>query len=76
MGEGDRSPLHAEHPERCSRRRDELRGLPEEPCHRPDRLGLSAGQPEEVRPAGQADPLQPCQAPLGRPLSGRDLLRR
>ena len=51
------APLHAEHPQRCRRGRGERGDLDQEFRHRPHRFGVSAGQPEEVRAAGQAHPL-------------------
>ena len=51
------APLHAEHPQRCRRGRGECGDLDQEFRHRPHRFGVSAGQPEEVRAAGQAHPL-------------------
>ena len=50
-------PSHAEHPQRCRRGRGERCDLDQEFRYRPHRFGVSAGQPEEVRAAGQAHPL-------------------
>lgn len=51
------APLHAEHPQRCRCRRGECGDLDQEFHYRPHRFGVSAGQPEEIRAAGQAHPL-------------------
>lgn len=49
--------LHAEHPQRCRCGCGERVDLDQEFRYRPHRFGVSAGQPEEIRAAGQAHPL-------------------
>ena len=50
-------PSHAEHPQRCCRGRSERGDLDQKFHYRPHRFGVSAGQPEEIRAAGQAHSL-------------------